>query len=345
MNTNLPVLLCGAWLMAAGAARPADIYVRAEPTTLTLPGGTTVAMWGLIRDTDNNFATLETTAGYGFRGNALEIPSGNGGDTLNIRLLNRLAVPTSIVIPGQDGYIATPNEHATFVDPQGRTRARSFVKETAPGAVGVYTWTNTSRGTYLLHSGSHAALQVQMGLYSPVTRSVSGNVPYAGYTISPARQAALVFSEIDTNVHAAVVNGTYGPLTNPDGTPTGNTVSSLIHSRPQYYLINGRAYSQTAPPPDLTLGGNRSTPALLRLLNASSDYHVPMLNGLHLNVIAEDGNLYPYAETECGVTLPALKTRDVVVIPPEGRIPLYDRRLGLANGEQSPGGMLVYLRN
>jgi FtsP/CotA-like multicopper oxidase with cupredoxin domain len=339
------ILACGAWVLAAGISHGADLYVRAEKTNLTLPGGTTVEMWGFIRDTDANFATLETTAGYGFQGKALDIDQTSGGNTLNIHLNNRLDVPTSIVIPGQDGYVIVPNEHSTFVDSKGRTRARSFVKETAPNTTSVYTWNNTSVGTYLLYSGSHSAVQVQMGLYSPVTRSLTSTNPYPGFMVQGPRQVTLLFSEIDTNVHAAVSNQTYGPLTNPDGSPTGNTLSSMIRSRPQYYLINGRAYSSSTPPPDINLGGTRATQILLRMLNASSDYHVPTLNGLHVTVVAEDGKLLTTPQVEYAVVLPSLKTLDAVITAPRGRLPLYDRRLGLSNGAESPGGMLVYMNN
>ena len=331
------LLICGASVWSAGIVKGVDIYVRAEKTSLTLPdgtpGGKTVQMWGLIQDTDNNFATLETTAGYGFRGSSISLPTGNGGNTLILHLFNRLDVPTSAVIPGQNGYVMDA-PHATFVDGDGLTRARSFVKEIAPGAVGLYRWNNTSRGTFLVHSGSHPAVQLQMGLYMPLIRNVSGNVPYPGYTIQSPRQVTLLLSEIDPAVHDAVQNGDYG-----------TTMTSTIHSRPQYYLINGRAYSQAAPPPPINVTGNANNPVLLRLLNAGIDYHVPTLNGLHVKVIAEDGRMYPYAKEECAVALPALKTMDAVVTPPPGVMPLYDRRLGLANGAQSPGGMLVYLDN
>ena len=335
----LPVLVGGALVVPTVTSWGVDIYVRAETTSLTLPDGKTVLMWGFIRDNDNNFATLETTAGYGFQGRTIvDVPSGNGGNTLRIFLTNRLAVPTSIVIPGQNGYVADL-PHATFTDGQNRTRAQSFVKETAPGAVGLYQWTNTSLGTYLLYSGSHVAVQVQMGLYGPVTRSVGGNEPYPGTNINSARQATLLFGEIDPDVHDAIQAGNYGP------TPVDPTkqMTSTSGSRPRYFLINGRGYPQTT---QINLGGNRTDPMMLRLLNASLDAHVPVVNGPPVNVIAEDGTLYTYPRPQSAVFLPALKTMDVVLTVASGaRLPIYDRRLGLVNGTQSPGGMLVYLQN
>lgn len=340
-SLNNLALLCALCLLWTNTSRGVDIYVRAEKTSLTLPDGKTVEMWGLIRDTDDNFATLETTAGYGFQGRSIEIPPTGAGNTLVIRLFNRLDVPTSVVIPGQNGYAAAA-PHATFVDDLGRTRARSFVAETAPGAVGVYQWNNVAAGTYLLYSGSHAALQVQMGLYSPLTRQQSNSSPYPGVQIPASRQATLLFSEIAPDVHDAVQEGNYGP------TPVDPTrqMTSTMHSRPRYFLINGVAYSQAAPPPDIVLGGNRNTPLMLRLLNAGLDAHVPVVGGLPVSAIAEDGAVYRYPREQSAVFLPALKTADVVLTAPAGaRLPVYDRRLGLVNGTQSPGGMLVYVRN
>jgi hypothetical protein len=52
-----------------------------------------------------------------------------------------------------------------------------------------------------------------------------------------------------------------------------------------------------------------------------------------MDVIAEDGNLYPYPLTQYGIELPAGKTIDAVVtIGSAGSYPLYDRALHLANG-------------
>ena len=55
--------------------------------------------------------------------------------------------------------------------------------------------------------------------------------------------------------------------------------------------------------------------------------------GLYMDLIAEDGNLYPFPVTQYGVELPAAKTIDAVLnVGADGTYALYDRALNLTNG-------------
>jgi FtsP/CotA-like multicopper oxidase with cupredoxin domain len=175
-------------------------------------------------------------------------------------------------------------------------------------------------GTYLYHSGTHPQVQVQMGLYGAL---IVGN-----YGITD--EATLVYSEIDPDLHAAVDDGTYGT--------TGPT--STFDYLPRYFLINGAAYPGTA---DIAI--ETSTDVLLRFVNAGLKVHVPTLEGgLYMDLIAEDGNLYPFPLSQYGVELPAAKTIDAVLnVGAEGRYALYDRALNLTNGLDTGGGMLIYI--
>jgi hypothetical protein len=74
---------------------------------------------------------------------------------------------------------------------------------------------------------------------------------------------------------------------------------------------------------------------------------VPTLEGgLYMDLIAEDGNPYPFPLTQYGVELPAAKTIDAVLnvgVEAPGQYALYDRALNLTNGSATGGGMLTYL--
>ena len=106
------------------------------------------------------------------------------------------------------------------------------------------------------------------------------------------------------------------------------------------FLINGKPYSTGTAPIGLGTGK-----VLLRFLNAGLQTHVPLLQGLHMKIYAEDGNLYPYAREQYSMILPAGKTMDAVITPTAiGTIPLYDRRLFMTNSNLPGGGMLANLQ-
>jgi FtsP/CotA-like multicopper oxidase with cupredoxin domain len=330
-NTLLTAaLVCGSALVVALQAQAAHtVYLSAESFTKTLPGGKQVLMWG-YKAQDSTFGAVGVATSPG---PAIVVPPGE--TQLQIVLSNNLAGPTSLVIPGQNGFVRDPldpaQQHSTFTDAQGRVRARSFVKEAAPGAVVTYTWNNVTPGTYLYHSGSHAALQVQMGLFGAVTKNSSATEVYPGKAVGG--QVTLLLSEIDTKVHDAVQSSQYGP---------GLAMSSTIKSVPDYFLINGDAYPDAAVPLAVAQGQT----VLVRLLNAGNNERVPTLNGQYLTLIAEDGRLYPGARQQFAPLLPALKTMDALWTAPSaaGQVVVYDRRLGLVNALTPDGGMIKKIR-
>lgn len=349
-NTLLTAaLVCGTAVLVALPAQAATKYLAAESFTKTLPDGTatgkSVLMWGYREYTDGTFTTAKGPASS--PGPAIVVPAGD--PTLIVVLTNGLVanpanpalnVATSIVIPGQNGFVRDPldlaQQHSTFTDAQGRVRARSFVKETIPGAIVTYQWNNVTPGTYLYHSGSHAALQVQMGLFGAVTKNAAAGEAYAGKTF--ANELVLVLSEIDSKVHDAVATGQYGP---------GKAMTSTIKSLPDYFLINGDAYPAVTPVDPNPLDGAAEKTVLVRLLNACNNERVPVMNGYYLSFIAEDGRPYNYAREQYAPMLPALKTMDALWTPAAGEVVFYDRRLGLVNGLQFPqtdGGMIKKLQ-
>jgi hypothetical protein len=283
--------------------------------TATMPDANAIPMWGFFLDTGQLCTEVPTWE----VGPALTAAAG-GTVTVNVR--NCLSEPVSVFIPGQL-KATTPVWTDNSVGPRTNAaqRVRSFDAETAPGGTQTYEWTGVKEGTYLYHSGTHPQVQVQMGLYGALT---VGN-----YGI--ASEATLVYSEIDPDLHAAVDDGTYGT--------TGPT--STFDYKPRYFLINGAAYPDTA---DISVGTGENV--LLRFVNAGLKVHVPTLEGgLYMDLIAEDGNLYPFEVTQYGVELPAAKTIDARLnVGADGTYALYDRALNLRNGLETGGGMLTYIQ-
>ena len=63
---------------------------------------------------------------------------------------------------------------------------------------------------------------------------------------------------------------------------------------PRYFLVNGQPYvSGAARHP----GRQRQPATLVRMLNAALEDVVPTLLGMPWQLVAEDGNPYPYPET------------------------------------------------
>lgn len=308
------ILIVGGWELSA-----AEFYLRADTATVTMPDGTVVTMWGFAKD---------SSAGAGdgtvsVPGPALTVPPGDS--SLVIHCQNKLPEPVSLVIPGQVTAMA-PVRNADG-------RVRSFTAETASGGSGTYAWNDFKPGTYMYHSGSHPAVQVQMGLYGAVTKDSGVGEAYPG--VPYRRQVTLFYSEIDPALHAAVATaGGYGP---------GAAMTSTIAYNAKYFLVNGMPFSTTQT--KSIFAGRPGERVLVRFLNAGLATHIPLLEGMYMAIIAEDGNKYAYPRGQYTVDLSSLKTVDAIVIPTEkGSYPVYDRRLDLTNNVFSPGGMLAYLK-
>ena len=342
------VLSYAALALAGHSAVAAEYWLRAGTTTVQMPnpngpGTVGVVMWGYANCSPG---PLSATCGtVTVPGPALTVPPGD--TSLTVHLLNSLTVPTSLVINGLVKPMA-PVWTDGSSGPRGSDlskRVRSFDAEAAPNGTADYTWPNVSPGTYLYQSGTQPQVQVQMGLYGAVTKNVTNAVAATGATAAIPGQAytgtgyafdneaTLLYSEIDPDLHTAIANGSYGTAPAP---------TSTIGYAPKYFLINGQPYPIGATVIE-PVGSPGTT--LLRLLNAGLTTHVPMINGKHWDVIAEDGKPYTYRKTQYTALLSAAKTVDVLFTPEVGATyPIMDRRLSLSNNGLMDGGMLAYLR-
>jgi FtsP/CotA-like multicopper oxidase with cupredoxin domain len=318
MNTAIKLCVGVTILVASVApARATDVYLvaRAFNKQVRLPDGTLSApipMWGFALDADNDLSTIGAEVPTA-PGPALNVTDG----TLVIHLRNDLTEGVSVVIPELPAALAPVRNAAG--------RVVSFTAPTPPGAVGTYTWTNVRPGTFLYQSGTHPAVQVQMGLYGAVTSTA-----YPG--VASQSEVLLVWSEIDPELHAAVAGGNYGP---------GRLVTSTVHYKPRYFLLNGEAFWPGRTPLPAGIAGTRTW---VRLVNAGLRSHVPVVNGGTLELVAEDGQPYPYVRRQSAALLAAGKTLDAIWVPPSvGRFALFDRALHLNSAGRQGGGMLVSL--
>src|SRR5438445_3700117 len=241
-------LAASVFLLASGASFAQQVNLTAAQTSVTLPDGSTVPMWGY----SCSAAAVAPAACAALNPNApagtwspvvITVPAG----ALTLSLQNSLppSVPeTSLVIVGQLGaglgtmahYVPSPTHATQFATwpiagagtgptnspaPQGN-RVQSFATPVAVGAMGTLTWNNLKPGTYLIESGTHPSIQGPMGLYGILvvtTAPTSGTAgcAYPGATagtcaVSYNAEIPLLLSEIDpvqNDAVSAAVNAAY----------------------------------------------------------------------------------------------------------------------------------------
>ncbi len=303
----------------------AVFHLCADSTVKLMPDGASVVMWGYAED-DN--ADLSDGCG----GSPVQSPgpllSVNPADTeVTVHLRNNLGVDTSLMIPGQASAM-TP---VFTTDAQGRSRVTSLTHVTSPGAVGTYQWSDFKPGSYSYNSGTHMAVQVQMGLYGGVRKDLSDNVAYVGVPYD--EQVVIFYSEVDPALHAAIADGTYG-------TPPAPT--STIDYQPRYFLVNGAPYEVGSAPLAAAGVGQRT---LLRFFNMGLRTVAPTVLDHHLSVVAEDGRPYPYAQEQYSLMMAAGKSSDAILTATqEGSVAIYDRMLNLSSGAAAPSGLYAFLQ-
>jgi FtsP/CotA-like multicopper oxidase with cupredoxin domain len=234
----------------------------------------------------------------------------NEGDSVQVTLTNMLAEPVSFEVP------------QLSVD-QGPV-------EVAAGGTSVFTFTASRPGTFLYDSPANAGRQQGMGLFGAlVVRSATAGQAYDDPATAFAGQSVLVLSEIDPGLSA-----------DPD-------TYNLENWKPQYWLINGKAYPDTAP-----LSAAAGSKLLLRYVNAGLDNHTMTMLGMHARLVARDGWPLGNPGDIVSETIASGQTIDELAAVPAGsagaRLALYNRQLHLSNGTlgsagHSPGGMLTFV--
>jgi FtsP/CotA-like multicopper oxidase with cupredoxin domain len=296
---------------------PGGMAVTALPLeTCTLVGSTRTcelwAMTGEITMPDGKIVPI-----WGFADNAAgpaQLPGpmliANQGETLEVILHNELPAETvSLEFPGQPGLL--PDLVGV---PTGGSTTYSF-----PASI---------PGTFLYEAGltENGARQVAMGLYGAlIVRPPTAGQAYDDPATAFTDEALVLLSEIDSRFN----NDPYG--------------FEMQYYRPNYWMINGKAYPDTAE-----IESAAGNIVLLRYINAGLETHSMGLLGLQQRIIASDGRLmsWPYQvvaeKIASGETMDALAT-----IPASSetgsRYALYQANLFLHNSNQRTPLARLYL--
>lgn len=274
------IALCQWWSSAAHAAIEGisgptfELYASAG--YIDTPDGDSLLVWG-----------------YAPEGQPMQYPGPTliveEGQTVTIHLRNGLGVPTSLILPGQHGVAALDGE------PGALTREAA-----ALGGTVSYSFVASRAGTYLYHSGTRPALQVEMGLLGAlIVRPPIPGRAYAHQDSRFDREALLILSEMDPVVHAEVELGREDVLHVGDRFPV-------------LWFINGRNAPDTLSPshresaldalihPHQPYGAlvrlHPGEQVLMRVINAGLDLHPLHTHGNHMRIIARDGRLLESAK-------------------------------------------------
>jgi FtsP/CotA-like multicopper oxidase with cupredoxin domain len=203
----------------------------------------------------------------------------NQGAVVTVNLTNTLAVPVSIVFPGQTGVVASGGS------PGPMTR------EAAPGGGTVtYTFTASQPGTYAYYSGTQTDLQIEMGLVGALIVRPSSNPGTQAYNHADSQfdhEYLFFLSDMDPIIHDAVA--------------AGNLAADTTKHFAVYWLINGRTAPDTmaaagAPwlphqPYNIMPMMHPGERILIRMVGAGRDAHPYHTHGNHHRIIARDGRL------------------------------------------------------
>ena len=267
-----------------GVAGPA-FTLTARGGYLSTPEGNSVYFWGLADGAS-----------------PVQYPSPtlivSEGDLVSVTLTNELAVPVSLVFPGQAVTAAAVSAPTQF---------GPLTLEAGPAAAGLaggtvrYEFTASRPGTYIYHSGTRPDLQVDMGLVGAIIVRPAGfdaMAPTAYGTASSAYDAEYLFllTEMDPAIHRLVERGLMDSVDTTGFFPT-------------YWFINGRAAPDTMYPPyvgRLPTQPYNSMPMiepgrklLMRVVGGGRDLHPFHHHGNHARIIARDARLL---DTAAGAT-------------------------------------------
>jgi hypothetical protein len=273
----LPALPAGAAVDGIPVAEA--ITLHAETDYVTSADGGSIAIWGL-RDASR------TRAQYPAPTLILQ-----QGDTVTITVQNNLTIHpdypgsdnTSLVFPGHD---VTSCSGA----------AGALTCEATPGGgTASYTFTADQPGTYLYHSGTDPAIQVEMGMLGAIVVR-----PYGYDALNPTayghpdsaydREYLFVLSEMDSRIHQMVEYG---------DTFAGSDLLGDFFSN--YWFINGRTAPDTMAAPDVPWLPTQpynilpqmhpGETVLMRVISAGRDLHPYHHHGNHASIIARNGRL------------------------------------------------------
>ncbi len=263
---TVTVLCAGVAQAAIPGLTGTDFTLTAKADYIITPEANRILMWGLA----NGAGSMQ------FPGPTLIVAK---GATVNITLNNELAVPTSLVFPGQTGVSAVGGTPGLIT------------AEAAPGGSVTYSFVASMPGTYQYHSGTDMQLQVEMGLVGAliVRPAIGAGTRAYGHDDSLYNDEILFLeSEVDPVIHELVESGRADEV-------------DFTAWRPTYWFINGRCFPDTLLPAGAGALPNQpynclplmepGQRLLLRFISAGRDYHPFHTHGNNFLLIARDARL------------------------------------------------------
>ncbi len=159
-------------------------------------------------------------------------------------------------------------------------------------------------GTYWYHCHMDVQEHVQMGMYGAFVIQPAGDSSRA-YIDTPTfdKQYTFVLSEMDSVGHQIDHDNIYnnGPSMN------------WTHYKPDYFLLNGKAYPDTTADSDDSINSRRGQTVLVRFVNAGSRVRVLHPDNLRFLVIGTDGRKLDQPYTEDTLQIGPAERYDVLL--------------------------------
>ena len=245
------------------------LTLTAKEGHLSTADGNSVYIWGL----SNGSGPVQYPAP------TLIIPQ---GAVMQITLNNTLAVPVSLVFPGQTGVAATGGS-------QG-----AITREAAPGGSVTYTFKAKQPGTYTYHSGTRPDLQIEMGIVGAlivrpvVMDEVMLMQAYAHPDTAFDQEFLFLLTEMDYKIHVLVEQGRMSEV-------------DTTRRWPVYWFMNGRTGPDTmvepnaqwlpSQPYDCMPMFHPGERVLMRVIGGGRDPHPLHHHGNNSTIIARNGRM------------------------------------------------------
>jgi len=267
----------GALAQIDGLTGQTTFNFTAKTGTIITPDAASMMIWGYADD---------STGQVQIPGPTLIV---NQGDHITINLHNNLPEAVSIVFPGHQ-VTATGGVPGVLTNEVPGNDAVTQV---------TYEFDATEPGTYTYYSGSHADLQVEMGLYGAIIVRPAGFNPAAPTAYGDARSAydyefLILQSEMDMDINLQVVQSMIAD-------PTAPPVIDTAAKHETIWFLNGRPGPDTlapagavwmpAQPYNCLPRGNPGKRVLARMIGAGSDSHPFHTHGNNFDLIARNGRL------------------------------------------------------
>lgn len=362
LAANVTVDLCATTGTATLPAPPTAMNILgyaagacSTAATVSAPGGPVIVVNVGDSVTVNLQNKLSEATGLHFQGQSM-VPDKAGAPAATLTVFGAKSYTFTAASPGTFLYEAAllPNaEYQTAMGLYGALIVRPAPVpftgiSVTPTATGAVTRTDAA-ASYT--SGSNlvadtAVLSTDVGaLVSgagiPFGTTITAVTPATSFTMSAPAIAAYGASTA-VNDEAVLVLSEIDPALNNSASPAAFDMRNYA---PKYFLINGKAYPDTAP--IASAAGNK---VLLRYVNAGVKHHSMAVLGLRQNFVAKDASLLPALTLNVAAeTLAPGQTGDAIATVPAAtsasKFAVYDGSLSLHNNgaDNAFGGMLTFV--